>query len=821
MTDLGEPTAEAAMNVLRERGPLSAREWAKLLTEAGFGYLAEMEDVVEYIDHPLLGYLPDGRHVALDVLLEGRVFTHRLSAAEIAADILDAGPDLSAATILLDAGNVDMVSAFRDLDSDEFEKRGVEDPDWPAGEALVLPRGALEGYGEGDVIALAVRGGRLSRERGDAEALQRADLSTKLAEVVGPDQVEDSDAVLWQLMVDDHTLFTEPTTPISELFEAADYAAFGDYVAEAGFDMDGHQRLSAIERLARAYDLDAAETGAVLAFADLMDAIEQAPPQDRERVAHDCVAASKDAFAPLADSHAARAAYGVVSAAARTAPETLLEGAAALRRRGPRRLAPTAHWLSGKAAERAGDTFRAEQSFELAVTADSHWEPALQDLARYASDRGDAARALSLLDRTTDGPKEPMYRLLQRFVASDRPELGRNDRCWCGSGRKYKVCHLGKSDHTLDERAGWLYQKAGVEAQEIEWRSNVLGLAVIRSMYDDEPHALVRAIEDDLVVDVALFEGGIFESFVERRGSFLPPDELLLAQQWLLVERSVHEVIESRPGEGMTLRDARTGDRADVVERTASRQLHAGDFFCARVVPVGSTTQIFGGIEPIAAGQRGELIALLDDERTDPADLVEFLTARFAPPQLVTKDGHPLVVCTARFQLSQTANARRKLSRRFGASDGDTWHSVDGDSVLGTLELRGADSAELYIETMNEPRFEQLIDDVSSMDPTAVLMAETRTPAAQWLAEAAESDVLESPRQPADPDTADVLDQYIRDYERQWIDDSIPALEGYTPREAAADPTRRDDVMRLLDSMPADERPGTMSARRLRDMLGL
>ena len=22
------------------------------------------------------------------------------------------------------------------------------------------------------------------------------------------------------------------------------------------------------------------------------------------------------------------------------------------------------------------------------------------------------------------------------------PVLGRNDRCWCGSGRKYKACHL-------------------------------------------------------------------------------------------------------------------------------------------------------------------------------------------------------------------------------------------------------------------------------------------------------------------------------------------------------------------------------------------
>jgi len=29
-----------------------------------------------------------------------------------------------------------------------------------------------------------------------------------------------------------------------------------------------------------------------------------------------------------------------------------------------------------------------------------------------------------------------------RASVSSRPKLGRNDPCWCGSGRKYKVCHL-------------------------------------------------------------------------------------------------------------------------------------------------------------------------------------------------------------------------------------------------------------------------------------------------------------------------------------------------------------------------------------------
>lgn len=29
--------------------------------------------------------------------------------------------------------------------------------------------------------------------------------------------------------------------------------------------------------------------------------------------------------------------------------------------------------------------------------------------------------------------------------------LGRNDLCWCGSGKKYKKCHLGKDAHNQRE----------------------------------------------------------------------------------------------------------------------------------------------------------------------------------------------------------------------------------------------------------------------------------------------------------------------------------------------------------------------------------
>ena len=30
---------------------------------------------------------------------------------------------------------------------------------------------------------------------------------------------------------------------------------------------------------------------------------------------------------------------------------------------------------------------------------------------------------------------------INKTVVNDKPKIGRNDPCWCGSGKKYKNCH--------------------------------------------------------------------------------------------------------------------------------------------------------------------------------------------------------------------------------------------------------------------------------------------------------------------------------------------------------------------------------------------
>jgi hypothetical protein len=86
------------------------------------------------------------------------------------------------------------------------------------------------------------------------------------------------------------------------------------------------------------------------------------------------------------------------------------------------------------------------------------------------------------------------------------------------------------------------------------------------------------------------------------------------------------------------MRDVRTGDIHQVREWAASQTVTAGALVCARVVPAGNTTQIFGSVEPVGPHERDELIKLLDSE-PGPLDLVAFLTRRFAPAALRDTEG--------------------------------------------------------------------------------------------------------------------------------------------------------------------------------------
>lgn len=850
---------EAVERLLATAGPASPERLLALLADEGVDLgvdaASTLDDVLWSDDLPGAFRLLDGRWASVEALLAGRIFTHRLTAAEAAFDLLDLDVDLEPLASLTERAveprRVDgspVVEVVAGFDDELLAERGIPAGGLAREAALLLPAGTLGalGAGEGDVVGVRVAEGRLALEATPPATLGAPPVD--VAELQGLFTDDDGEAVrpqVWEevvltLCATDSALFRKPAPPLSELLEDWKLVAEGDLVAPAGFDFAwwrAERRLADIQKVHRLGDdealavlairtlhrdtqalLDAAATAEADgpdAAAGVYRAMPTAPtgetdetePLAEEFSRGDDVEPDDDAWDERTVVRATLEFLDDPAVAEAVLAETIgvdRKGAAALgllaesvEPSAPPAARPALRWLRGKAHERLGFLAEAEAAYTDALALDPQWPPALYDLARYASDRGEAERGLALLRRANAHPDDTLRVLLEHFRAPARPGLGRNDRCWCGSGRKYKQCHLGREQLPLSERAAWLYQKAGTYLQDGPWRLDLLNVAKARAAHWP---GLLAALDDPLVADVMLFEGGAFAEFLDVRGPLLPDDERLLGEQWLLVERSLFEIETVRPGHGIGVRDVRTGDRHDVRERTASRQVRPGDLFCGRVVPADDTIQLFGGIEPVALGQRDEVIALLDDE-PDPLTLVGYLSQRFAPPRLANTEGDPLVLCQTRLAVADPDQVAAELDTAYGPAEVDgadrvwiehvTTHGLE--RVRATVRLAGG---VLTVETNSEARHQRVLDTVRRVAPDATVLDDERAPVDDLREAMRRAPVPPGGNQPADllagddSEIAAILDTVIRAHEQAWVDEEIPALGGLTPRQAAADPTR-------------------------------
>ena len=824
--------------------------------------------------------LVDGRWAWLAGLLEGRILTHRLSAVEAAGDVVVLDVDLAPLTMLTgrdtyrrlsDGSPITVASGLRD--SDVLAARAIPESAVDS-EMWLLAPGRFEavGVGAGDLIGVRVRTHGLELTKVSDTELAPCDIGSALGGLLDEqdsDQPQMVDVAAWTVCASDDNVFREPAVPLGELLSASELACDGDWVAARGFDFDAWYMTDRIEalkdRYAR-YQLSDDEALAVLVTVRLYEQIRgliEAVTDAHDNAGggeHDLgeiIAAVLDPQPEAPSSSDSGQGLDPDRMTVRATLEFLADPIVAsavlvetdfVRDRGdaaalglfaetaeplaPRTARPALLWLRAKACERLGDIKQAEAALHTAESLDPGWPLTLMSLARYASDRGDAAQGLALLRRARANDDDDLVALLQRFQPpGPRPGLGRNQRCWCGSGRKYKVCHLRREQLPLDERATWLYHKAALGLAEGPFGHLLMATVETRTRHWELSEALQQGFDDPLPGDLVLFEGGAFAEFLDVRGSLLPEDERLLAQQWLLSERSVHEVLSVAPGRGFTVRDVRTGDICEVRERAGSTQVETGQFYCIRVVPVGDTMQIFGGIEPMSLGERDTLITLLDDD-PDPVDLVAALSGRFAPPMLLNTEGESLMMCDGSLRVGDPAALAQALDDTYERVDDDSdgtlvWFEpviTDGmQRIRAHLELHGD---QLRVQANSEARFERVLDTLTTLDPSVTVLTDTREPAGDL--DAVRQLAAHSPTEPAqaldpaDPAIAAALDDMVRKHETAWLDTPLPALAGHTPRHCANDPTRRDDLIRLLDSFPQDTgRPGTMSPTRLRAALGL
>ncbi len=809
--------------ILLTTGPLPADELFNLLADEGIdATLDDLDDAVDATD-PLFTVIDLEEppvYTVTEELLRGRAFTHVLTAEEIAGSYL--GPP-----------EVDFVAQRQPIGLPPFTELNGQpvsvlyDPEW----RFVVPDGTLSNFAAGDRIALELGADGISLTRSGAVEWPAPAVIDDV-ELIFPrsddffNSHDLSDFVNW-LLIRHPELFTRAMPSVSELLAAWGLETDGEGVARSGEALearDGGPKLLA--EVADELGLTDAEVDAVarvmvrtIVFHELSHRDE--PPNEDELRIDDLLPALTHLASPQAAEALRIVAVGGSAHQAnflRSILEPLVELA-------PRRAQASVHWLIGHTADLHQEVAAAEKEFERALALDPDHPLALNDLAAIRSERGDAAGSLSLLTRAGDAAELNLLDKVSRFVPADHPEIGRNDPCFCGSGQKYKKCHLGKSDFSLEDRIPWLYWKLAHRARRGEGGRLLSELAAVRAQYWTDKDALERALDDPMVLDATLFDGGGIEDFLNDRGAVLPDDERLLATAWSTVERSVYEVERNDPGVGFLLRDLRTGEKYEVAEKAGSKHLRRGDLISVRLLDAGGPSQIHSGIEPVPDQLRDATLAVLDRQGTDEADpyeTVQILTARFAPPTLTSGEGDPLVFCTGEYAVTKAAVQKliKWCDKEFEASGPGQWEwTTEGSRILASLVL--ADTT-LTVTSPTERRFEEILTRLRAVVNLKERSVE-RLSGADMLAQAQTQaqDKQGPPRQPR-PEEAAILQEQVLKYERKWLDESIPALGGATPREAADDPTRRDDLVRLLESFDGyPSGPGAMSPDRLRAALGL
>jgi tetratricopeptide (TPR) repeat protein len=617
-TPIDQEAADAARRLLAAHHPITVADLAELLANEGVR-APEGQNPLRWVfrhlsaeaQHRLVTWrLPDMRLVDIRKLFEGLVLTRHVMATELNTGVAEIEPDLIP---------LQLVSQFDDPRGDDTYVALAGGGRAELGHfftsedelGLAGPPGWLGNSAIGDLLAFTVSNGEVSVTRPGqepawteepVEALRSAYDQACQAGAQYQGAVEILDVFVIAL-AEHPGLFRQPLPPLRLLLTAAGLAFKGKWV---------HKLTGPSEDPCAADDLSLTALQIVLevyrlAVLGRFGALEELglPPATLARMLSCRLVAPTFAnqMIQLGDEP-------LVAAFAR-----LLLG------EHPWNAGPSL--VLAMCAEARGDTLAAEAHVAEALRADPHHKDSLLHAAWYAEDRGNAAGALEFLRQAAVG-EPPQVLFLRRFAAPG-PMIGAPEEpCLCGSGRAHRHCCAHRNGHPLHERAEWLYRKAVRYLLQPLTELAVRAIAEARTQGDDRPLAWMRAaLTDPFTQDLALFEGGLLEEFLDVRGVLLPADELALGRSWVGIRRGLHEVVRI-DGDQRRLRlcDLATGERVDVLPEAGIRYV-PGLLLYARVAPDGRAQRMLD-VLPIAANLRDPLLELLDND-PGPVELMTWL----------------------------------------------------------------------------------------------------------------------------------------------------------------------------------------------------
>lgn len=590
----------------------------------------------------------DGKLLDLSHMVTNKVFTHRVGTTESEFASLAIGFDLwplsgSGVTAMSNAG-VGPTTPDPDPVSDgdrDGERDGADNGHISVTEDYYLQHWTnrrWEGaFTDGSLVAISINDEGVASVTlldepppVDPEVLESFRSAYEL-HCEATDRPPSSDLLVAEMLLDEPTIFDEPTAPLTDYAERLGLEVRRSVAAGEPGQWHIFAAEHRLERLADWFDpstnlatMEVVHVAEQIALGDTLGSWNPAghvDPGDGEDPDDD--ATELDRVVESLSHHAVREAVsdeffgdheGFLPS---VDPEPFLD--VALDAASTEEARAAVHFMRHRMRQHRGDLQAAEAELRRAVVEDPQFNDATDRLAWFASLRGDAETAVRLWQSIPPHPETDVnLAIIERFAHAG-PKPGRNEPCWCGSGKKYKKCHLGMAPiPALPERVPWLWRKAigFVATTGITGMEQVAEVAIARAGDPGDPNAIDAAFSDPLTMDLVLSEGGYFSDFLETFGTLLPEDERHLAASWEKAHRSMHEIIEVDRAASVTLRDLRSGDLLTLTGTTFPRGAHAGRQICARAVPDGVGHQIVGGVFEVPEGEEHTVLELLDTARS-------------------------------------------------------------------------------------------------------------------------------------------------------------------------------------------------------------
>lgn len=241
---------------------------------------------------------------------------------------------------------------------------------------------------------------------------------------------------------------------------------------------------------------------------------------------------------------------------------------------------------------------------------------------RYAQGRAFAGDLDGAITAYRAIGEDRIVELLGHWRSVPPADVGRNDPCPCGSGRKFKrCCMLAPPERPLADRS-----------QLVWWKAMTICLDDHGDCLPDPRWLVGSGLPVALAIDTHLVEDGALHEVIDRWGPLLPDDEVDLLRTWVDTPRRVWEVrptgTADRPGTEVELRDVATDERV----RVPDEDVADGDGLSVGViVDVDGTHRAMG--EPVRVPPEvGDDLAAGLARATDGAEVLG-LVAEVMPPE--------------------------------------------------------------------------------------------------------------------------------------------------------------------------------------------